>query len=66
MRGGKRPNAGRPAIAEHKKRVQLSISVSPETRDWMRWQSKEQGVNMGIILEMLIECFEDSCKEDDL
>ena len=66
MRGGKRPNAGRPAIAEHMKRVQLSLSVSPETRDWMRWQSEEQGVNMGRILEMLIESFEGSCKEDNL
>lgn len=66
MRGGKRPNAGRPAIAEHMKRVQLSLSVSPETRDWMKWQSEEQGLPMGGVLEMLIESFEDSCKEQDL
>lgn len=66
MRGGKRPNAGRPVIAEHKKRVQLSLSVSPETKDWMRLQSEEQGVNMGRILEMLIKSFEDSCKNEDL
>ena len=66
MRGGKRAGAGRPAIAEHKKRVQLSLSVSPETKEWMRWQSSEQGVTMGTILEILIDSFEDDCKEDDL
>lgn len=64
MRGGKRPNAGRPAIAEHKKRVQLSISVSPETKQWMQTQSAEQGVTMGAILEVLIDHFEDSCTEE--
>ena len=66
MRGGKRAGAGRPAIAEHQKRVQLSLSVSPETKNWMRWQSEEQGVPMGIILEMLIDSFEDDCKDDGL
>lgn len=66
MRGGKRPNAGRPAIAEHMKRVQLSLSVSPKTKEWMQNQSREQGVTMGTILEVLIDSFEDSCKEDDL
>lgn len=55
MRGGKRPNAGRPAIAEHMKRVQLSLSVSPETKEWMQTQSREQGVTMGTILEVLIQ-----------
>ena len=64
MRGGKRPNAGRPAVAEHMKRVQLSLSVSPEARDWMRTQSQEQGVTMGTILEVLIDHFEDSCTEE--
>lgn len=66
MRGGKRPNAGRPAIAEHKKRVQLSVSVSQETKEWMQTQSREQGVPMGVILEELIESFEDNCREEDL
>ena len=66
MRGGRRAGAGRPAVAEHEKRVQLSMSVSPRARDWIRWQSQEQGVPMGIILEMLIDVFEDTCKEEDL
>ena len=66
MRGGKRVGAGRPVIAEHEKRVQLSLSVSPKTKEWMQTLSREQGVTMGTILEVLIDSFEDSCKEDDL
>ena len=66
MRGGRRAGAGRPVVAEHEKRVQLSLSVSPKTKEWMQTQSREQGVTMGTILEVLIDSFEDSCKEDDL
>jgi hypothetical protein len=65
-RGGRRAGAGRPVVAEHEKRVQLSLSVSPKTKEWMQTQSREQGVTMGTILEVLIDSFEDSCKEDDL
>ena len=64
MRGGKRAGAGRPAVDQSRKRVQLSLSVSPETRDWMRTQSQEQGVTMGTILEVLIDHFNDSCTEE--
>lgn len=66
MRGGKRAGAGRPVVAEHEKRVQLSLSVSPKTKEWMQTQSREQGVTMGTILEVLIDSFEDSCREEDL
>lgn len=65
-RGGRRAGAGRPVVAEHEKRVQLSLSVSPKIKEWMQDQSREQGVTMGTILEVLIDSFEDSCKEDDL
>ena len=65
-RGGRRAGAGRPVVAEHEKRVQLSISVSPKTKEWMQTLSREQGVSMGTILEVLIDSFEGSCKEDDL
>lgn len=64
MRGGKRPGAGRPAVAEHMKRVQLSLSVSPEAKEWMQTQSREQGVTMGTILEVLIDHFNDYCTEE--
>jgi hypothetical protein len=66
LRGGRRAGAGRPVVAEHEKRVQLSLSVSPKTKEWMQTLSREQGVTMGTILEVLIDSFEDSCKEDDL
>ena len=66
MRGGRRAGAGRPAVAEYEKRVQLSLSVSPKAKGWMQTQSRCQGVTMGTILEVLIDSFEDSCKEDDL
>jgi hypothetical protein len=61
-RGGRRAGAGRPAVAEDKKRVQLSLSVSPETREWMQTQSREQGVTMGVVLEVLIDTFKESCE----
>jgi hypothetical protein len=66
LRGGRRAGAGRPVVAEHEKRVQLSLSVSPKTKEWMQTLSREQGVTMGTILEVLIDSFEGSCKEDDL
>lgn len=65
MRGGKRPGAGRPVIAKHEKRVQMSLSVSPETKEWMSRMAAEQGVPMGVILEVLIDTFEESCKETE-
>lgn len=61
MRGGKRPGAGRPAVKG--KREQLSLSVAPKTKEWMSRMAEEQGVPMGVILEVLIDYFEDSCKE---
>lgn len=65
MRGGRREGAGRPAIMEHQKRVQMSISVAPETKEWMSRMAEGQGVPMGIILEELIRAFEESCKETE-
>ena len=64
MRGGRRPGAGRPAVA--RKRAQLSLSVSQEAKEWMQTQSQEQGVTMGVILEVLIDCYEENCKREDL
>lgn len=64
MRGGRRAGAGRPAIDQSQKRVQMSLSVSQEAREWMRTQAAEQGVTMGVILEVLIDHFEDSCTNE--
>ena len=58
MRGGRRPGAGRPTINEREKRVSLVLSVSQQSKAWMQSQSKEQGVPMGVILEVLIDSFE--------
>lgn len=63
MRGGARQRAGRPAKPETEKRVPLVISVSQETREWMRTQAAEQGVSMGVILDILIDSFEEACGE---
>lgn len=63
-RGGRREGAGRPAMMEHEKRVQMSISVAPETKEWMHRMAEEQGVRMGVILEELIKHFEDSCEKE--
>lgn len=60
-RGGKREGAGRPAMED--KREQLSLSVAPKTKKWMRQMSAEQGVPMGVILEVLIDAFEESSRE---
>lgn len=65
-RGGRRAGAGRPALMAHEKRVQMSISVAPETKEWMLRMAQDQGVPMGIILEELIKHFEESCNNFDL
>mgnify|MGYP005611126465 CR=1 FL=1 len=67
MRGGKRAGAGRKALNPADKRVQLSISVSPRANEWMRQMAAEQGVPMGVILEVLIDSYEEYCRiEPDL
>ena len=64
MRGGKRPGAGRPFIAPESKKVQMTITITPGTRDWMRQMAAEQGLTTGEILDLLIESYEDLLKEN--
>lgn len=52
-------------MMEHQKRVQMSLSVSPKAKEWMSRMAAEQGVTMGVILEVLIDTFEESCKETE-
>lgn len=67
MRGGRRAGAGRKALTPGEKRVQLSISASPRANEWMRQMAAEQGVPMGVILEVLIDIYEEYCRiEPDL
>ena len=54
MRGGKRPNAGRPQIHPDNKRVQMSLSVSPVTRTRVR-SMREDGVPVTAHIEDFIE-----------
>ena len=63
MRGGKREGAGRKALTPGERRVQLSMTTSPRASEWMRQMAQEQGVPMGVILEVLIDTYEDYCKE---
>lgn len=52
-RGGKREGAGRPTIAPKEKRVQISISVDPNTKvkiDTMR----KDGVKIGKLVDMAV------------
>jgi predicted DNA-binding protein len=63
-RGGRREGAGRPVMVAEKKRVQLSLSVAPETKEWLRNQSEELGVTMGRIVELCIESFLDECERE--
>lgn len=50
MRGGKRAGAGRPIVAEHEKRVQMSLSVSPTTKTRISAMRKD-GVQVTAYIE---------------
>lgn len=66
MRGGTRKGAGRPKIDPNEKRVQLSLSIGAAGAAWLRKHAEEMGVTMGVIVETLIDVFEDVSKKDDL
>lgn len=67
MRGGKREGAGRKTLIPGDRRVQLSMTISPRANEWMRQMAAEQGVPMGVILEVLIDIYEEYCRiEPDL
>lgn len=53
MRGGKRPGAGRPVVADHEKRVQISVSVAPNTKTRVAAMRKD-GVNVNSYIEDFI------------
>lgn len=64
VKGGRRQGAGRPFIAPESKKVQMTITITPGTRDWMRQMAAEQGLTTGEILDLLIESYEDLLKEN--
>ena len=58
-RGGARPGAGRKTASLYKKRIQISISVSPETKRMID-ELRRRKVKVGQIVDELIrQYFED-------
>ena len=52
--GGKRDGSGRKAVDQAEKRVQVSISVAPETKVRME-QIRQHGDKVGKVVDILIE-----------
>lgn len=57
-RGGARPGSGRPSVSLEQKRVQISISVSPETKKMVD-AMRERGVKVGQVVDDLIRQYFD-------
>ena len=58
--GGKRAGAGRKEVSQEKKRVQISISVAPVTKQRIT-DLRQQGIRVGEVVDELIrEYCEDS------
>lgn len=58
-RGGARPGSGRKPAVQDKKRIQISISVSPETRGMID-EMRKRRVKVGQVVDELIrQYFED-------
>ena len=58
-RGGSRPGCGRKPAVQEKKRIQISISVSPETKRMMD-ELRRRKVKVGQVVDELIrQYFED-------
>ena len=58
-RGGSRPGSGRKPAVQEKKRIQISISVSPETKRMIDEMRKKK-VKVGQVVDELIrQYFED-------
>ena len=58
-RGGSRPGSGRKPAVQEKKRIQISISVDPETKGMIN-EMRKRKVKIGPVVDELIrEYFED-------
>ena len=58
-RGGSRPGSGRKPVAQEKKRIQISICVSPETKRMID-ELREKKVKVGqVVDELILRYFED-------
>lgn len=54
-RGGARPGAGRKAMPQDEKRVQMVLTISAETRDRIKAISKATGKKPGKILDEMVK-----------
>lgn len=58
-RGGARPGSGRKSASQEEKRVQISISVSPRTKEMIQ-EMRRKKLKVGQIVDELIrQYFED-------
>lgn len=58
-RGGARPGSGRKSASQDEKRVQISISVSPQTKEMIQ-EMRRKKLKVGQIVDELIrQYFED-------
>ena len=58
-RGGSRPGSGRKPAVQEKKRIQISISVSPETKGMIN-EMRKRKVKIGqVVDEVIHQYFED-------
>ena len=46
-------------MREEGKRVQLSISVSSETREWLREAAEQMGERMGVVVDSLVQHYQE-------
>lgn len=53
IRGGSRPGSGRKPVIQVKKRIQISISVSPETKSVID-EMRKRKVKVGQVVDELI------------
>lgn len=62
-RGGARPNAGRYPKGTTDGRKYVTLRLSQEAVDFLKWQSREQGISMGKVVELTIQDFLESCQK---
>lgn len=52
--GGRREGSGRKAVTDGTKRVQMMITISPDTRDRLKAIAKDRGESVGRFIDTLI------------
>jgi len=52
-RGGARPGAGRKPLSAYKRRVAISVTVTPKTARWLRKLARDSKRSLGAVLDSL-------------